>query len=80
MNKIFKRVVSEDGIYIEIPRWNPLTWLIFIMDLVFGPLVVLFSKSYTFHWYWYELKSILSGRYYCCRYNEVENEEDEQTI
>ena len=39
-------------------------WFIFLMDLIFGPFVALFSKQYNLYWYRYELKSILVGKYY----------------
>lgn len=60
----FKKIMDETGCYCVIHRWHPFIWIIFLMDLIFGPLVVLFSKTYTIKWYVYELKSILSGKYY----------------
>jgi len=72
----FEQVSDETGYYCSISRWNPCIWIIFLVDLVFGPFVVLFSKQYTFHWYLYELKSILGGKYYYYYYkNENESEE-----
>lgn len=62
MNKLGFEYNYEDG-SVEINRWHPFIWLVFLMDLVFGPLVMLFCKRYTFEQYINELKGIIKGRY-----------------
>jgi hypothetical protein len=48
---------------IKINRLNPLIWLVFLLDLVFGPLVMLFCKRYTVKEWLHELKCIIKGSY-----------------
>lgn len=60
----FEQMLDDTGYYYSINRWNPFIWFIFLMDLIFGPFVALFSKQYNLYWYRYELKSILVGKYY----------------
>lgn len=56
-------VFDDETNSVKINRAHPLIWLIFTMDLLFGPLVMLFSKRYTFDEYIKELKGILKGEY-----------------
>lgn len=62
MNKLGFEVNHEDC-SVEINRCHPFIWLVFLMDLVFGPLLILFCKEYTFKQYINELKGIIKGRY-----------------
>lgn len=61
MKKAFE--VNYEASTIEINRWHPLVWLIFLMNLLGGPFVVLFFKEYTFKHYVHELKCIIRGKY-----------------
>lgn len=57
----FEYSKEEDAI--EINRYNPFIWVIFLMDLLFGPLVMIFCKRYTLKQWIHELKCIIKGRY-----------------